>query len=77
MFWFHFSGTCMVPTYSDGSKLRIFQGPHQDQISFNMDFYGEFHNANELDILHIYLATCCWQDFGTQHLSKLDTFYIS
>ena len=36
----------MVPTGSDESKLRTFQGPSQDQISGYKDFYGEFHNAN-------------------------------
>ena len=36
----------MVPTGSDESKLRTFQGPSQDQISGYKDFYGEFHNAD-------------------------------
>ena len=36
----------MVPTSSDESKLRTFQGPSQDQISGYKDFYGEFHNAD-------------------------------
>ena len=35
----------MVPTGSDESKLRTFQGPSQDQISGYKDFYGEFRNA--------------------------------
>ena len=34
----------MVPTGSDESKLRTFEGPSQDQISGYKDFYGEFHN---------------------------------
>ena len=37
---------CMVPTGSDESNLRTFQGPSQDQISGYKDFYGEFHNAD-------------------------------
>ena len=36
----------MVPTGSDESKLRTFQGPSQDQISGYKVFYGEFHNAD-------------------------------
>ena len=36
----------MVPTGTDESKLRTFQGPSQDQISGYKDFYGEFHNAD-------------------------------
>ena len=36
----------MVPTGSDESKLKTFQGPFQDQISHYKDFSGEFHNAN-------------------------------
>ena len=36
----------MVPTGSDESKLRTFQGPFQDQISHDKDFYSEFHNAD-------------------------------
>ena len=36
----------MVPTDTDESKLRTFQGPSQDQISGYKDFYGEFHNAD-------------------------------
>ena len=36
----------MVPTGSDESNLRTFQGPSQDQISGYKDFYGEFHNAD-------------------------------
>ena len=36
----------MVPTGSDESKLRTFQGPFQDQISHYKDFYSEFHNAD-------------------------------
>ena len=36
----------MVPTGSDESKLKTFQGPSQDQISGYKDFYGEFHNAD-------------------------------
>ena len=38
--------TGMVPTGSDESKLRTFQGPFQDQISHYKDFHGEFHNAD-------------------------------
>ena len=38
----------MVPTGSDESKLRTFQGPSQDQISGYKDFYGEFHNADNI-----------------------------
>ena len=44
---------CMVPTGSDESKLRTFQGPFQDQISHYKDFYGEFHNANIPNTPHI------------------------
>ena len=36
----------MVPTGSEESKLRTFQGPFQDQISHHKDFYGEFHNED-------------------------------
>ena len=36
----------MVPTGSDESKLRTFQGSFQDQISHYKDFYAEFHNAD-------------------------------
>ena len=36
----------MVPTGSDESKLKTFQGPSQDQISGYKDFHGEFHNAD-------------------------------
>ena len=36
----------MVPTGSDESKLRTFQGPSQDQISGYKDFNGEFYNAD-------------------------------
>ena len=43
----------MVPTGSDESKLRTFQGPFQDQISHYKDFYGEFHNANIPNTPHI------------------------
>ena len=43
----------MVPTGSDKSKLRTFQGPFQDQISHYKDFYGEFHNANIPNTPHI------------------------
>ena len=38
----------MVPTGSDESKLRTFQGLFQDQISGYKDFYGEFYNADIL-----------------------------
>ena len=43
----------MVPTGSDESKLRTFQGPFQDQISHYKDFYGEFHKANIPNTPHI------------------------
>ena len=43
----------MVPTGSDESKLRTFQGPFQDQISHYKDFYGEFRNANIPNTPHI------------------------
>ena len=36
----------MVPTGSNESKLRTFQGPSQDQKSGYKDFHGEFHNAD-------------------------------
>ena len=44
---------CMVPTGSDESKLRTFQGPFQDQISHYKDFYYEFHNADIPNTPHI------------------------
>ena len=45
--WLCYDDTqCMVPTGSDESKLRTFQGPSQDQISGYKDFHGEFHNAD-------------------------------
>ena len=45
----------MVPTGSDESKLRTFQGPFQDQISHYMykDFYVEFYNADIPNTPHI------------------------
>ena len=43
----------MVPTCSDETKLRTFQGPFQDQISHIKDFYGDFHNADIPNIPHI------------------------
>ena len=43
----------MVPTGSDESKLRTFQGPFQDQISHYKDFYGEFHNADIPNTPHL------------------------
>ena len=36
----------MVPTGSDESKLKTFQGHFQDQILHYKDFYGDFHNAD-------------------------------
>ena len=45
----------MVHTDSDESKLRTFQGPSQDQISFCKDIYGGFHNA---DIANDILQVC-------------------
>ena len=42
----------MVPTGSDESKLRTFQGPFQDQIS-HKDFYVEFYNADTPNTLHM------------------------
>ena len=42
----------MVPTGTDESKLRTFQGPSQDQISSYKDFYGEFHNADIYEKTH-------------------------
>ena len=43
----------MVPTGSDESKLRTFQGPFQDQISHYKDFYVEFYNADIPNTPHI------------------------
>ena len=68
-----FNITCfaafMVPTGSDESKLRTFQGPFQDQISHFKDFYGEFHNADISTTSHIYVLTFCFLAFGTSHLT--------
>ena len=43
----------MVPTGSDESKLRTFQGPFQDQMSHYKDFYVEFHDADIPNTPHI------------------------
>ena len=59
----------MVPTGSDESQLRTFQGPFQDQISCCKDIYGEVHNADMPKIYHIYVVTFCFLDFGTPHLT--------
>ena len=48
----------MVPTDSDGSNIRTFQGPSQDQISCYKDFYNDFHNANVPKLYHVYVVTC-------------------
>ena len=43
----------MVPTGTDESKLRTFQGPFQDQISHCKDFYVEFHDADIPNTPHV------------------------
>ena len=59
----------MVPTGSDESKLRTFQGPFQDQISHYKDFYGEFLTMQIYQIHHIYVVTFCFLAFETSHLT--------
>ena len=54
----------MVPTGSDESNLRTFQGPFQDQISHYKDFYCEFRNAdiqNTPDICGNFLLFSFWE----------------
>ena len=66
----------MVPTGSDESKLRTFQGPFQDQISHYKDFYGEFHNADIPNTPHIcgnFLLFSFW-DISSDLIGYL--FYI-
>ena len=61
----------MVPTGSDESKLRTFQGPSKDQISGYKDFYGEFHNADiyikKSHTRYMYVVSFCFLAFQTPH----------